>query len=253
MWYIGKSGMLSHADHRGFECWVLEEEDIDSLLEVMGGKEEDSEIKIKFMCKNSERIYENSEECKTDENANEDPIECVFLEVSIPSKGKRELNFHHVGVKPSSATIVIRVTEEGADALTRKNKIVRRVRRMKPWWSWIAELEAEKLLLSLVAMVLACAISFRVNGVFEIHGMAITTLWLGGAFVLYAVLHIFVWLLGLRTVATVGRMTIFPQGITAIGEGKDRLEQVNRMQKTTGFVGSLVIAIAIAVIVALAL
>ena len=45
--------MHSHADHRGFECWVLEEEDIDSLLEVMGGVEEDSEKKITFMCKNS--------------------------------------------------------------------------------------------------------------------------------------------------------------------------------------------------------
>jgi len=88
-----------------------------------------------------------------------------------------------------------RVTEEGADALTRKNEIVRRVRRMKPWWSWIAELEAEKLLLSLVMIVLACAISFRVDEVFEIHKVAGNTLWLGVAFVLYAVLHIFIWLL----------------------------------------------------------
>lgn len=251
---LAESEMYSHATHRGFECWVLREDDIDSISKVLGAVEEASELKITFMCKNSVRAYESLVECKSDENNNEDPIECVVVEVSIPEKGKRKLALHHVGTKPASATIVAEVTDKGPDALRTRDEILRGVRRLKPWWSWIAESEAEKALLSLVAMIVACATTLLVNGHINMktYGMATDAFWLAGAFLLFAVLYAVAGLFGVRTLATRARMAIFPQGVVAIGEGKDRLEQVFRRQKAVGFFGNVGIAVAIAVTIALA-
>ncbi len=243
--------MYSHATHRGFECWVLREEDIDSLWKVLGGVDEASDLKITFMCKNSARTYESLVECKTDENSNEDPIECVVVEVSIPENGKRKLTLHHVGTKPASATIVVEVTDTGPDALRKSDEILRGVRRLKPWWSWIAESEAEKALLSLVAMIVACATILLVNGYMKTYGVATDVYWLGGAFLLFALLYVVAGLLGVRTLATRARMAIFPQGVVTLGEGKERLEQITRRQKTVRFFGNVGIAIAIAITVAL--
>ena len=146
--------MDSHAEYREFKCWVLKEEDLENLLAVMGGTEDDSELKITVMCQHSARMYNNWEEFKIDENANEDAIECVYLEVRLPERGIRELQFHHVGVKSHSATIVVKVTEHGPNALEKRNEIIRKVRRLKPWWSWIAELQAEDILILLTALSL---------------------------------------------------------------------------------------------------
>ncbi|MXY90546.1 MAG: hypothetical protein F4Y89_08420 [Gammaproteobacteria bacterium] len=145
--------MHSHATHRGFEAWILKEEDIKELLEIMGSDEDDSEVIITYICKHSARVYYNFEECKSDKNYNEDPIECVYLEVLVPGKGKRNLDFHHVGIWPSSATISIKITEKGTDAVAIRDELIRRIRRTKPWWSWISWLHIEKILMITVFML----------------------------------------------------------------------------------------------------
>lgn len=239
--------MYSNSKHRGFESWVLSDKDLVELLEIMNDRDDTSQIKITFMCKNSVRIYESLEESRTDENSNEDPIECVHLEVVVPQKGKRELDLHYVGIKPSSATISVTVTEQGENARSNRDKIVRRVRRLKPWWSWISELEFEKGILTILVMIFSFFAILQFGDALGLQEYSTSSSWLIGGFALYAVMQFLVWLCGIRAFLTRARMAIFPQGLVLIGEGHDRFKRTLMLQKTFGFIGSASVMAAISI------
>lgn len=244
--------MYSNVKHRGFESWVLKIEDIEDLLEIMGGNEDISKIMITFMCKHSVRVYYSLDECKSEKNYNEDPIECMHVEVLVPGKGKWELNLHHVGIWPSSATISVNVTEEGTGAVAKKDEIIRRVRRMKPWWSWISWLHIDLVLIMIIGMAaIQITTPALLRPILEIPLISSTTFSLTVLLFLVAILFLISWFSGVWISKLVINKSIFPQGITTIGEGSDRLEKIRRRQKVAGYFGGIGITFTASIIVAL--
>lgn len=236
--------MQTHVDHKGFHAWILNEESFRELYGVMtDGLCEPILTDVTFMCARSVRKYSSLEEFLVDENQNEDPIQCIYIDVTAADDNEvrlRNVVLHHIGIYPASPIFRVEVIEGGKAghdaAHSRKEALVRVIRRMKPWWSYLSGLHTNGLLLS-VLLVYLTGTSFLLihDGVF--HHLTHSNMFAVSAITvvaLYFGLKLVMHLMKMESKLLFVRLTLFPLGVVTIGEGKSRLCAIERAQNIVG-------------------
>lgn len=220
---------------------------------MIDGLEEPISTDISFKCSRSIRDYKSIEECLMDENPNEDPIECVYIDVVASGENgirMRKVVLHHVGIYPSSATVIVEISEEGQNARILKDEIVRVIRRMKPWWSWVADIRIENILLGVLLFVVSVNLILGAHKEIYEFGITSNIAWLAIGILMYLAVRFAAKWMRIDSLMLLSRLVIFPQGVVAIGEGEDRLQKIERTQKTIGRVCGFLLVLMCTVMVA---